>query len=281
QEVRLPSLRRRRPRLLLLRPSGLPSGASGGRLEEGPRLLRANPALTRDQEIRHVHDDRPSGEARGPRKERPRVVRGPGGQRLLRPSLRSAPRARAQHRFRERGPRPGRPRGRGAERGRGPTAREDHRGRARPGRPAWCAGGHPRRPGPILQGVNAVIATARRGAGLPLAPRRGWRRRKEPGHADRRASGVAVEDVTRRVIFLDIDGVLAPILRWDRYGDLDPACIQVLNTIMALGDADVVVSSTWRHGKTVAELQAMLEAQGFTGCVLDTTPAGPPGAGRG
>jgi len=87
--------------------------------------------------------------------------------------------------------------------------------------------------------------------------------------------------VTRRVIFLDIDGVLAPILRWDRYGDLDPACIQVLNTIMAGGDADVVVSSTWRHGKTVAELQAMLEAQGFTGCVLDTTPAGPPGADRG
>ena len=34
---------------------------------------------------------------------------------------------------------------------------------------------------------------------------------------------------TRRVIFLDIDGVLAPIRRWDCYGDLDSACIQVLN----------------------------------------------------
>jgi hypothetical protein len=85
----------------------------------------------------------------------------------------------------------------------------------------------------------------------------------------------------RRVIFLDIDGVLAPIRRWDRYGDLDPACIQVLNEIVACSGADVVVSSTWRHGKTVAELQAMLVAQGFAGSVLDKTPTGVPGARRG
>ena len=85
----------------------------------------------------------------------------------------------------------------------------------------------------------------------------------------------------RRVIFLDIDGVLAPIRAWERYGDLDPACIQVLNEIVARGQADVVVSSTWRYGKTVAELQEMLEAQGFTGRVLDKTPSGTPGADRG
>ena len=87
--------------------------------------------------------------------------------------------------------------------------------------------------------------------------------------------------MTRRVIFLDIDGVLAPILRWDRYGDLDPACIQVLNEIVAGAGADVVVSSTWRYGKTAAELQKLLEAAGFTGTVLDTTPVGPLGATRG
>jgi hypothetical protein len=87
--------------------------------------------------------------------------------------------------------------------------------------------------------------------------------------------------VPRRVIFLDIDGVLAPIRRWDRYGDLDPACIQVLNEIVVRGGADVVVSSTWRYGKTIAELQEILDAQGFIGCVLDKTPAGAPGAGRG
>ena len=87
--------------------------------------------------------------------------------------------------------------------------------------------------------------------------------------------------MTRRVIFLDIDGVLAPIRRWDRYGDLDPACIQVLNEIVAGGRAEVVVASTWRHGKTVAELQELLDAQGFAGCVVDKTPTDMPGAGRG
>ena len=92
---------------------------------------------------------------------------------------------------------------------------------------------------------------------------------------------VVGESVTRRVIFLDIDGVLAPIRSWDRYGDLDPACIQVLNDIVAGGEADVVVTSAWRYGKTVVELQDLLQAQGFSGCVLDTTPTDIPGARRG
>ena len=86
--------------------------------------------------------------------------------------------------------------------------------------------------------------------------------------------------MARRVIFLDIDGVLAPIHHWDRYGDLDPACVEVLNDIAARGGADVVVSSSLRFGRTVADLQAMLEAQGFTGRVIDKTPAGAPGADR-
>jgi hypothetical protein len=83
------------------------------------------------------------------------------------------------------------------------------------------------------------------------------------------------------VIFLDIDGVLAPIRRWDRYGDLDPACVGALNEIVARGGADVVVSSTWRHSKSVTELQAMLDAEGFAGRVRDTTPTGAPGVSRG
>jgi len=97
-------------------------------------------------------------------------------------------------------------------------------------------------------------------------------------HAEQEATG---RRVARRVIFLDIDGVLAPIRRWDRYGDLDPACIRVLNEIVAGGEADVVVSSTWRHGKTIAELQDMLQTGGFAGCVVDKTPANIPGASRG
>ncbi len=87
--------------------------------------------------------------------------------------------------------------------------------------------------------------------------------------------------MTRRVIFLDIDGVLAPIRRWDRYGDIEPACMDVLNEIVAASGADVVVSSTHRHGKTVAELHELLRAEGLTGRVVDKTPAGPPGAERG
>jgi hypothetical protein len=87
--------------------------------------------------------------------------------------------------------------------------------------------------------------------------------------------------MTRRVVFLDIDGVLAPIRQWDRYGDLDPGCIRVLNEIVAGAGAEVVVSSTWRHGKTVPELQEMLEAAGFTGCVVGKTPVGAERADRG
>ena len=83
------------------------------------------------------------------------------------------------------------------------------------------------------------------------------------------------------MIFLDIDGVLAPIRQWDRYGDLEPACIRVLNEIVSQGGAEVVVSSTWRYGKTVVELQGILEAEGFTGSVVDKTPIGGPGADRG
>jgi HAD domain in Swiss Army Knife RNA repair proteins len=85
----------------------------------------------------------------------------------------------------------------------------------------------------------------------------------------------------RRVVFLDIDGVLAPIRRWDRYGDLDPKCVRLLNEIVASGGADVVISSSLRHGRTVAELQEMLEEDGFIGRVIGATPVGALGADRG
>jgi hypothetical protein len=54
-----------------------------------------------------------------------------------------------------------------------------------------------------------------------------------------------------------------------------------LNEIVARGGADVVVSSTWRYGKTVAELQEILDARGFIGRVLDKTPVGAAGSDRG
>jgi hypothetical protein len=97
--------------------------------------------------------------------------------------------------------------------------------------------------------------------------------RRTAGHGDRdicrRGGGTAlscglpeaiVKLPTSRVIFLDFDGVLAPIRQWDRYGDLDPMCIELLNQVVAQSGADVVVSSTWRHGRTVAELLAVVDA---------------------
>jgi len=104
-----------------------------------------------------------------------------------------------------------------------------------------------------------------------------WAPRRVAGYAGLVSSG----NGTRRIVFLDIDGVLAPIRQWDRYGDLEPACVEVLNEIVVRGGADVVVSSTWRYGKTVAELQDLLGAAGFAGSVIGMTPIGAPGAVRG
>ena len=75
--------------------------------------------------------------------------------------------------------------------------------------------------------------------------------------------------------------MLAPIRSWDRYGDLEPACVAVLNEIVTRGHAEVVVTSTLRYGKSVTELDAMLHAHGFTGRVVDKTPTLAPGADRG
>lgn len=86
--------------------------------------------------------------------------------------------------------------------------------------------------------------------------------------------------MTRRVVFLDLDGVLAPIRRWDRYGDLDTSCIRVLNDIVAQSGAEIVVSSTWRYGRSVSELQETLRGEGFTGRVVDKTPTSVAGSDR-
>ena len=87
--------------------------------------------------------------------------------------------------------------------------------------------------------------------------------------------------MARRVIFLDIDGVLAPIRNWERYEGLDPACVGVLNVVLARGRAEVVISSTWRYSRTVSELQTDLESAGFSGRVIGATPTDLSGAERG
>lgn len=94
-----------------------------------------------------------------------------------------------------------------------------------------------------------------------------------------------------KVIFLDIDGVLNH-QKWyktrieikqgtdnkdwsDRYPfyEFDPESVKVLNYIIENTGAKVVISSTWRHGRTVSDLQHILNSVGFNGEIIDTTPS--------
>lgn len=77
-----------------------------------------------------------------------------------------------------------------------------------------------------------------------------------------------------RVIFLDIDGVLNSMEWYGKYyfrhryrGDritksFDPAAVKRLNYIVAKTGAVVVVSSTWRMGKSVDDLRRILHSVG-------------------
>jgi hypothetical protein len=95
-----------------------------------------------------------------------------------------------------------------------------------------------------------------------------------------------------KVIFLDIDGVLNH-QNWYQYRyenidmklvsneypkyEFDPKSVECLNWITDATGAKIVVSSTWRLGRTVEELQGLLKSVGVTGEVIDKTPSfGPP-----
>ena len=80
-----------------------------------------------------------------------------------------------------------------------------------------------------------------------------------------------------RLIFLDFDGVLNSQFWYVRTNgsrgrdDLDTDAIGFLNNLIAATDAKVVVSSTWRLNRTVEELQAILDRNGFKGEVVGKT----------
>jgi hypothetical protein len=90
-----------------------------------------------------------------------------------------------------------------------------------------------------------------------------------------------------KVIFLDFDGVLNSEM-WYRsrfeqldreeetgnypYYEFDPILIDRLNRIIEETDAKFVVSSTWRIGRSVEDLQNLLNRVGFKGEIIDTTP---------
>jgi hypothetical protein len=83
-----------------------------------------------------------------------------------------------------------------------------------------------------------------------------------------------------KVIFLDFDGVICtaraewglnPDFRGALIKMLDPIGIGFLNRLVELTGCAVVVSSTWRLGRTVEELQNILSDAGFNGKVIGKT----------
>ena len=86
-----------------------------------------------------------------------------------------------------------------------------------------------------------------------------------------------------KVLFLDFDGVANSLayLQAHRTCDqhpcpeehaLDPIRIERLNRIIEATGASVVISSSWRYGRTVDQLAQLLVWRGFKGGVIDKTP---------
>jgi hypothetical protein len=91
-----------------------------------------------------------------------------------------------------------------------------------------------------------------------------------------------------KIIFLDIDGVLNH-QNWYEYRhknidmkllseeypkyEFDPNSVECLNWITDATGAKIVVSSSWRHGRTVEQLKELLTSVGVTGEVIDKTPS--------
>ena len=81
----------------------------------------------------------------------------------------------------------------------------------------------------------------------------------------------------RKVLFLDIDGVLNP--KWwvrkafvDSYGyAFDTECIANLKRIIDETGADIVISSSWKC-MGVLKLQRMWKDRGLPGRIVDVTP---------
>lgn len=86
------------------------------------------------------------------------------------------------------------------------------------------------------------------------------------------------------ILFLDIDGVLnsedyASLYtekEWDNLTyferHLDDKAIQLINYICDSTKAQVIISSTWRYGRSVEQLQDILNSRGATFKIIDKTP---------
>lgn len=78
--------------------------------------------------------------------------------------------------------------------------------------------------------------------------------------------------IERRLIFLDIDGVLG---HFGSDGRLDASCIAELNWLIMETGAEIVLISSWRETLGLAETRRLLAAAGFRGKIADATPSLP------
>lgn len=77
-----------------------------------------------------------------------------------------------------------------------------------------------------------------------------------------------------KLIMLDIDGVLVTAQCRELPRSMQqpwPRCVQRLNELLAATGASIVVSSVWRIGRTVEELQELLSSWGVQGAVIGKT----------
>lgn len=90
-------------------------------------------------------------------------------------------------------------------------------------------------------------------------------------------SWIGVQRVkTGSTVFLDFDGCLNHRKHVATGGypkmPFAPECIERLNRLIASTDAKIVISSTWRFGKTIEELQELLASHGAVCHVVGVTP---------
>lgn len=87
-----------------------------------------------------------------------------------------------------------------------------------------------------------------------------------------------LRDTQVKIVFLDIDGVLCTRDSYrkmrNHYGEpnFEKNCVSAFNNFISQSNCKIVVSSSWRVGKSVQALQAVLKSQGVLGEVIDKTP---------
>ncbi len=72
-----------------------------------------------------------------------------------------------------------------------------------------------------------------------------------------------------RLVFVDIDGVLAP---FQSEAPFCPACVTCLNEIVERTGASIVITSSWRERASVDELREWFRRAGFRGVIVGVTP---------